>query len=449
MLSIGLMSGTSMDGIDASLIETDGSENLIKDLGHIFIAYTNEFKILLKAAEYTIRNCNGDMNCAESNYYQSLGHYLKNELTVGDPQRKIEELLHYLCLDARLKKISLDDVIQHSTQLHREAVKKLLEETGYDAKQIDVIGYHGQTMFHQPTMKLSIVIGNGRYLADELGITVVNQFRSQDIAAGGQGAPFAPLYHQALAIRDNKIPVAVVNCGGIANITIINGSGEDDLMAFDTGPGNGLIDRFVRQRTNGKENMDEDGKYGKNGIVHQDVLTQLYEKSIIKSGKNYFAEKPPKSLDIGDMLLISELNQLTIEDGCTTLEAFTAATIVDSLQLLNVKLPQHWILAGGGWHNPVMRHELDQRLKKNFGNAINILTADKVGWNTQALESQIFAYHAVRSLMNKPLSVPNTTRVPFPISGGHAYVPSSGATKVVAQLIQQNPAVLTGYRREE
>ena len=296
-------------------------------------------------------------------------------------------------------------------------------------------------------MKVSITIGNAQYLADELGITVVNQFRNRDVAAGGQGAPFAPLYHQALAIRDNKVPVAIVNCGGIANVTFVNSAHEHDLIAFDTGPGNGLIDRLVRQRSKGKENMDTNGQYGRRGVVDETVLNLLYEKCIIKEGKNYFAEKPPKSLDLGDLTLIPELDKLTTEDACATLEAFTADTIVNALTLLNTTPPTYWILTGGGWRNPVIHRELKKRLKHILGEHVSILSADKVGWNSQSLEAEIFAYHAVRSLQNKPLSMPSTTRVPIPLSGGRAYVPSGGATQAVSQLLQANPAVLWGYQR--
>lgn len=436
-----------MDGIDASLLETDGSENLIKELGDTSIAYAPEFKMLLKAAEYTIRNCIGDMQRAQSTYSQWLTDYLTNELNITDVKNTIKKLTTYLYGHAHgAQHIRLEDIVQHSTQLHRDVVKKLLKETGYTPQQIDVVGYHGQTMFHRPSIKVSVVIGNGQYLADELGITVVNEFRHRDVAAGGQGAPFAPLYHQALAMRDKKIPVAVVNCGGIANMTIISSTNESDLVAFDTGPGNGLIDRLVRQRTHGQENMDTDGHHGKQGVVHQPTFNALYEKSIVNEGKNYFLEKPPKSLDIGDLTLIPELELLSIEDACATLEAFTADTIVSSLKFLPTQPPPHWVLAGGGWYNPIIRRELNDRLVNQVGRHVNILTADKVGWNSQAMEAQLFAYHAVRSLKNKPLSLPGTTRVPMPLSGGHAYVPSSGATKIVQELILANPAVLSGYR---
>ncbi len=449
--SIGLMSGTSMDGIDAALLETDGAET-IKEVGHTSISYDDQFKILLKAAEYTIRTCAGDVEAAASNYSQALKDYLVNEAKMMEinVSGKIAELSAYLHgSEYGHQPITLDEVIQHSTYLHGKVVTQLLKETGQDAYQIDVVGYHGQTMFHRPSIKTSIIVGNGQELANQVGITVVNDFRRCDVAAGGQGAPFAPLFHYALARRDNKIPVAVVNCGGIANITFIPSEEEADLLAFDTGPGNGLIDKLVRQRTNNKENMDADGRYGAQGKVDEKILESLYATSIIKEGKNYFAMQPPKSLDIGDMALISMLDSLSLEDACATLEAFTADTIVNSLQFSTGELPRCLILAGGGWNNKTILGELKHRLHKKIGSEVEILTADEAKWNSKALEAQIFAYLAVRSLQGKALSLPRTTGVPQQLSGGHAYTPSNGPTEKVTQLLDRNPLVLAGYRQQK
>lgn len=415
MLSIGLMSGTSMDGIDAALLETNGTPSLIRELGHTSLRYDHHTQLSLKIAEYTVRTSLGDMQQAQSYYPTAIRDYLKNELNMTEAD--IHPLIDKL-------PPSLDDVIQLSTKLHLEVTKKLLIETGYQPQQIDVVGYHGQAMFHRPSIKKSIIVGNGQYLADQLGITVVDDFRSRDVAAGGQGAPFAPLYHQALAIKDKRIPLAVLNCGGIANITLIQNDNELDLIGFDTGPGNGLIDRLVRQRTQGKENMDRDGRYGKKGKAHEQVLTALYEKAIIKNGKNYFAMVPPKSLDIGDMHLVPELDNLSIEDACRTLEVFTANTIIKSLDLIHSSLPTTWILAGGGWHNPVIRETLSEGLQQKL-KKVDVLTADEAGWNSDAMEAQIFAYLAVRCLQNQPLSFPNTTRAPEPLSGGRIHRPHS------------------------
>jgi len=332
----------------------------------------------------------------------------------------------------------MKDIISHSTSLHAQVVKELISKQNLSREEIDVIGYHGQTMFHQPDKKISIIVGDGQFLADELGIAVINDFRSNDIAHGGQGAPFAPIYHQALGIRDNKIPLAVLNCGGISNITIINSKVVTELIGFDTGPGNGLIDQLVFQRTKGKENMDQDGKYGEKGSVNQIVLDKLFEKSILKNGENYFKALPPKSLDFGDMKLIDELDSLSLEDAARTLEAFTAETIVRSLSLVSGPIPRCWALAGGGWNNPVIKKELKDRLLLAIEDPLQVMTADEIGWNGRALEAQIFSYFAVRSLLNQPLSVPGTTRVSHPISGGKLYLPRTAKTsQKVIQLLEK------------
>lgn len=422
MLSIGLMSGTSMDGIDAALLETDG-ESIILELGHVKLSYATETQILLKAAERALKQTQGDLQQANEYYLPSLYAYLQCELVLSADQcdSKMSHLKSYLQINGNA--LNLLGVIHHSTQLHIQAVKRLLAKTHHKACEITVIGYHGQTLFHNPPSKITVQIGDGAYMANTMGISVVNDFRRQDIMAGGQGAPFAPIYHQALAIRDKKIPLAVVNCGGIANITLIMGAHWDALIGFDTGPGNGLIDALVRQRTRGAVCMDFNGQYGASGRVHTKVLNALFEKSIPTSNTNFFQLTPPKALDIRDMLLVPELDALSLEDACATLEFFTAKMIVDSLQnvLTPKAMPQHWILSGGGWHNPVIKKSLQAQLQQKLGAMVNIQTAEEAGWNSDALEAQIFAYLAVRSLKGLPLSLPKTTGVPHPMLGGQLH----------------------------
>lgn len=431
MLCIGLMSGTSMDGIDAALLETDGETNII-ELGHVSVPYAKAVKILLKALERAIKR-------GQHDFEQSLTEYLGEELhiTPNDTQAEIDRLTLFL---GKPKKITMQAVIHLSTTLHAHAVFKLLQNTNQTAQAIDVIGYHGQTMYHNPSEKKTVQIGDGALLAQLTNITVVNDFRSHDMQQGGQGAPFTPLYHQALAIRDEKIPLAVVNCGGIANITLIKGQRLEDLAGFDTGPGNGLVDALVRERTNAKEFMDTDGQYGLKGKVVQKVLQALFEKAINIKGINYFMLPPPKSLDIRDMVLIQELQSLSLQDACATLEAFTAEMIVKSIDLLQLPpntTPRHWVLAGGGWNNPVILQELERRLCKRIHNNPIIKTAHEVGWNSQALEAQTFAYFAVRSLKKLPLSVPATTGVVEPSTGGRTYFPPGGPSAKVGSLIQK------------
>jgi anhydro-N-acetylmuramic acid kinase len=417
-LSIGLMSGTSMDGIDAALIESDGL-NHIKELGHSSLSYEALFKIALKAAEYSVKKAQGDLKQAETNFPQTLNDYLTLELKQTNTKKTAEDLHRMLQGD-----VSLKNIITHSTHLHAKIVKKLLAEMNISAEKIRVVGYHGQTLFHNPKHATSIIVGDGQMLANALGITVINDFRSNDMAHGGQGAPFAPLYHLALCVRDQFIPAAVINCGGISNISLISAEDSKSLIAFDMGPGNGLIDRLVRQRTNGQEDMDRDGHYGQQGRVDETVLTALFKKALLNDSQNYFSLKPPKALDIGDLHLIPELDHLSLEDACRTLEAFTAESILRSLDFVKTTLPKRWILAGGGWNNPVILEELRQRLTQRLGADLKIQNADEVGWNSQALEAQIFAYLAIRSLKNLPLSLPGTTGVPEPLSGGCIYQPN-------------------------
>lgn len=384
MFAIGLMSGTSMDGVDAALIETDGTSALIRPIDHLHLPYLPAFRAELRLAEKAV--------------YKSQG---------------------------RLSPDDLKNITEQSTSQHQNAVNQLLQKLNLPHQAIDVIGYHGQTLLHRPKEGISVIIGNGQNLADLTGIAVVNDFRSADIAAGGQGAPLAPLFHHALAIRDQCIPIAVLNCGGISNITLAYSDDPSDLFAFDTGPGNALIDRLIRVRTHQKEHMDKDGYYGLKGTINEESLNHLHQSAIRHHGQNYLLMPPPKSLDTHDMIIPSHLDSLSIEDAAATLEYFTADVIVKSLSLLNRAPPNHWVLAGGGWHNPVIKQSLSELLQRQIGPKLILQTADEKGWHSQAMEAQLFAWLAVRSLKQLPLSLPNTTGVPAPLTGGCHYRPSS------------------------
>jgi anhydro-N-acetylmuramic acid kinase len=437
---IGLMSGTSMDGIDAALIETDG-EISSNQLFTFSLEYDPEFQILLKTAEYVVRKHHGNLHMAEVNYHNDADEYLKNI------NQDIKTLALYLHQNEN-KAITLQDIINHSTLLHAEVVRLLLNKAKLKAEEIDLIGYHGQALYHKPSDGITIEVGNGQLLANKLGITVIDDFRTNDVQNGGQGAPLAPVYHQALAVRDKNFPIAVLNCGGIANITIITGEGESNLIGFDTGPGNVLIDQYVRLRTKNTEFLDKDGKHGLKGKVDDIVLKALYENSVTKNGSNYLNEIPPKSLDPGNFNLIPELDLLKFEDACATLEAFTAYAIVDSLKFIKTDIPKRWVLAGGGWNNPVITGKLKEYLIKKLGEDIEIAKADQIGWDSKYMEAEIFAFLAARSLHGLPLSYPETTKTRVPTLAGQAYIPENQeVTQSVKLLLDKNPSVLSGYKK--
>lgn len=421
MLSVGLMSGTSMDGIDVALLKTDGTPEKIELLEHYSYSYPKPFKTLLKALEYAVRQSQGDLEKCRDNFNHWIHSYLCNDLQLSEAQtlKLIAQASQYLYGTQR--SILVDSIIDHSTKLHCQAVTTLMNASHYQMQDLAVIGYHGQTLYHQPSEKKSIIVGDGQWMSNHLGVSVVTDFRSKDMLAGGQGAPFAPLYHLALAQRDKtrKLPLAVVNCGGIANVTLIVDDDPMNMLAFDTGPGNGLLDRLVKKRTHGQENMDYNGQYGLKGHVSSDVLKILWTDGVIKNHKNYFDLQPPKSLDIGDLMLLEVLEKLSIEDACATLATFTAQTIVESVCKTKI-MPNTWVLAGGGWNNPTILQSLKSEIA-NYSQTAMIYTADEISWHSASLEAQIFAYYAVRSLKKLPLSYPGTTGVTLPITGGSVY----------------------------
>ncbi len=424
VIVIGLMSGTSMDGIEAAVIETDGIVH-VKELGYASIPYHVYVHQILKATESFVRQHQGNLIAVRTeDFEKALIKHLCITMNFSEAQaiKHMQNIKQYLGLSAKTK-ITFDKVEKLSTDLHIKAVDKILTQCRLKPDQVRVIGYHGQTFYHNPQQRITIQVGDGQYLASNTGIAVVNDFRTKDVQAGGEGAPFAPLYHQALAVRDEKIPLAVVNCGGISNVTVIRDKNPESLIGFDPGPGNTLIDRFVQLRTHGKDTMDINGKYGRQGKINLSVLKALRQKAVWKNGQNYLSLSPPKSLDIGDLHLIPELEQLSLEDGCATLEAFTADAIVEALTYIQSPYPKHWILAGGGWYNPIIREELIRQLQDRIGKDTDIKTADQSGWNSRALEAQIFGYLAVRHLKNLPTSYPQTTGVPFPIVGGRYFTP--------------------------
>ena len=428
-----------MDGIDAALLDTDG-ENIITEHAQYSMPYVPEMRILLKSAEYAVKLGKGNLDQACIYFHSALKHYLRDELQYKNrPFLKITQAINDYIKStlnpssSSIDSITLRHVVQLSTQLHHKAIKQLLAQTQYSPQDMDCIGYHGQTVFHQPSLKKTIQLGDGQLLAELTGIDVINDFRSQDVALGGQGAPFAPLYHLALARRDHLIPMAVINCGGIANISLILGDSLDDVIGFDVGPGNCLIDAYVKKCTNGRESMDQDGQYARSGAVHADILKKMLTKSMLVNNTPYLHTPPPKSLDVRDIIFVPEIWTLSLHDACATLAALTAECIVQSLIHLSLptcQIPRLFVLAGGGAYNPMIRSELTKRLQTTFDLTIQIKPAYDIGWRNQAIEAQLMAYFAVRSLKNLPLSTPKTTGVPFPISGGALHRPTKDATHI-------------------
>ena len=405
---IGLMSGTSKDEIDIALIETDGITS-IEDIAASSLSYLDEERLLLNSAEYAVNKTEGDIDKADQNFL-NLFEDFANELNLTRDQSS--NLKTYI--ESKGYEFSVSGIEYLSTALHIEAVKKILKESDLPASEIDLVAYHGQTVFHKPAIKKTVQLGCGKTLAESTGIRTVFDFRSADVAAGGQGAPFAPLYHQAIAKRDNLVPCVVLNIGGISNLSIVYSS--DGLCAFDTGPGNCLIDAYTNKYLN--EACDFNGKFGSKGTVNEDLLIKLAGKCI-SIDPNYISKALPKSLDVRDCLIPPEIEELNSADACATLEALTAYTIVESLNILELdQIPKAWIISGGGRKNPVIMSELKQRLKTKLGDSLRLKDADTVSWNGDALEAQIFAYLAVRVLKSLPLSLPGTTGVPEPLTGG-------------------------------
>lgn len=361
--AIGLMSGTSCDGVDAALIRTDG--NAIAEFGPaLTVPYDSAFRGRLKSClGLTARNGGG----------------------------------------------MVDAVERELTERHAAAVSQLRHKAGRKAGEVAVVGFHGQTLHHAPVRKETWQIGDGALLAQMTGIAVVNDFRSADVAAGGQGAPLVPVYHAALA-ADLPKPLAVLNIGGVANVTWIGPAERDagaNLLAFDTGPGNALIDDWVLQHTG--HHADLDGALARQGQVDAAALAKLQTEP-------FFAVTPPKSLDRQHFKAVAAtaLAGLIPADGAATLAAFTAWAVGEARQHFPAPA-REWLVCGGGRHNPVLMQALRATLQ------CPVRSANEAGWDGDALEAQAFAFLAVRSLRGLPLSFPGTTGAPRPIQGGRRH----------------------------
>lgn len=356
--ALGLMSGTSLDGIDAALVRTDGRR--IAALGPWATRpYTPELREQIRAV---------------------LGGQGGRQGEVAAAERAL-------------------------TDAHADAVRRLLVDARMPATDVGLIGFHGHTILHRPAQRRTWQIGDGARLAALTGIDVVADFRSADVAAGGQGAPLVPLYHAALAAELPK-PLAVLNLGGVANVTWIGADrdGESELIAFDTGPGNALIDDWVRLQVG--EPCDRDGRLAAAGTVDRVALDALLDNA-------WFGRPPPKSLDRDDFSA-APVRGLSAADGAATLTEFTARAVQAGLRHLPAP-PSRWLVTGGGRHNPALMAALGQAL------AVAVEPVEAVGWRGDALEAEAFAYLAVRSRDGLCLSLPSTTGVPRPLTGGRFF----------------------------
>jgi len=353
---IGLMSGTSMDGIDAALIETDGDE--IHAFGRAASApYDDAFRARLKS------------------------------LAGRRPDGSDETAA----------------IIRDLTERHAELVLTLVRDAGKIAADIDLLGFHGQTVFHDPAAGETFQIGDAALLAQLTGIDTVADFRSADMAAGGEGAPLAPVYHVALS-RPLERPLAVLNLGGVGNVTWISPDGG--ALAFDTGPANALIDDWMQRRL-GKSH-DENGKLARTGTVNEEALGLLMDNA-------YFDAPAPKSLDRDAFATaLDTLGDLTDADGAATLTQFTARSVARAKQHFPAR-PLRWLATGGGRHNPVLMAALRLELDAD------VEPVETVGWDGDALEAQAFAFMAARSVAGLPISYPQTTGVTIPTSGGRLF----------------------------
>lgn len=355
--AIGLMSGTSLDGIDVALVETDGESVVLRGPSMTF-SYDDEQRALLKLA-------------------------LQHAKTLTDRRARPDKLA---------------EIERQSTLWHMQAVHSFCDKMQLNYRDIEIIGYHGQTVLHRPEMALTVQLGDGDLLAQQLGIAVAYDLRAADMVAGGQGAPLVPVYHRALASFVAERPVAFVNIGGVANVTWIGNNG--DLIAFDTGPGNALIDDWM-SRNEGVP-RDEGGMLGLSGRVDPSVVAQFL-------GDGFFEKPGPKSLDRNSFESI-KLDGLSEADGAATLAAVTAQSIAASRQHFP-HAPKAWVICGGGRYNGAIMKGLRQLLP-------NVQPAEAYELNGDAMEAEAWAYLAVRSLRGLPLTFPGTTGVARQMTGG-------------------------------
>lgn len=358
MKALGFMSGTSLDGVDAALLDTDGAA--IDSFGPWLTApFSPDVRAAMRVATALAP--------------------ARDRASWPQAVRTAETAL---------------------TRAHVDAGLRLLRDASLRPSDLDVVGFHGQTLWHRPPENGragdTLQIGDPVALGTAFGAPVVHDFRRADMIAGGHGAPLAPAYHAALfAWSETDGPVAALNLGGVANLTWVGRDGT--LMAFDCGPGIGLIDDWVQTRAGLP--YDEDGRLAGAGDVAAAVLDRLLAHP-------YFDAPPPKSLD-RNAFSLETLRDLSDRDGAATLAAFTAAAVAGSLRFMP-EPPRLVAVCGGGRKHPRVMAELSARLEAP------VVDADQLGWRGDAVEAEAFAFLAARRLAAMPASYPDTTGVPTP-----------------------------------
>jgi anhydro-N-acetylmuramic acid kinase len=354
--AIGVISGTSMDGIDVALVETDGDRAVRPGPGR-----TYPYRDALRA-----------------------------------------QLLRLIAEAERAQTDPLEELEAEVTEAHMGAVRAFMAEQGLTVREVGLVGLHGQTVFHRPEARFTRQLGFGQRIAKGLGIDTVARFRHADVAAGGEGAPFAPLYHRALATSLDQ-PLMVLNLGGVGNVTYLDG---DTVIAFDTGPASALLDDFVLRRRGVA--FDEDGRLAAAGNINEELVRAFMD--------NPFFDRPaPKSLDRNDFHRRAQgVEALSDADGAATLAAFTVESVVAALRHVP-GTPKRWLVTGGGRRNGHFMRRLAERL------GVPVEPVEAVGWDGDFLEAQCFGYLAVRSHRGLPLSLPTTTGVPRPMPGGELF----------------------------
>jgi len=381
-IALGLMSGTSMDGVDASIIQSNGEEQYDELFSRYFEYNSDIFQNLLNLRDKITKN-------RKPNYNNALLESLSKEFK--DIEKKI-------------------------TLFHADVASKILKEVGLS---VDLIGFHGQTIFHNPSENnpqenKSIQLGDGKLLSKLTNKTVIYNFRENDIKNGGGGAPLTPIFHLLLAkkkLKRNKLPVLILNIGGIANVTGINhydNSKNDQLFALDIGPGNCLIDKWIRKKS--KKNYDEDGTVAKSGKINKAILDKALSNWV--SYLDGAFDRNLISHDIGDYDY-SFANKLSLEDGAATITEYSSEIYSHFIKKLLVDVnPNAVIVCGGGRKNKF--------LMESFENKIDcpLIKIDDFNIDGDFIESQAFGYLSIRSYLKLPISFPKTTGCDKPCTGG-------------------------------